>query len=83
VIVIFTKYDALIGQHKAILGDLNPEWSNAKTRELAEGLAATEYESTYRKKVLDALKKSSKKIDIEQVGRLQNPMKGGAQEGLL
>jgi hypothetical protein len=80
VIVIFTKYDALIAQKQGILSVQNSDWSNDKTRELAEGLASTEYESIYRKQVQGLLNKSSKKVDIEQVRRLQSLAYGGAQE---
>ena len=81
VIVIFTKYDALIAQKQGVLGVQNPDWSNGKTRELAQGLASTEYESIYRKQVQDLLNKTSKRVDIEQVRRLQGLSSGGAQEG--
>jgi hypothetical protein len=81
VLLIFTKYDRLLAQHKSLLGDQNPEWPHAKVKNLAEGQALKAFESEYLKIVMSKLKKCKKKVDWERVGRLQSPERGGAMTG--
>lgn len=73
VLVIFTKFDKLVGQHQSILGEQNQDWPYAKTKKYAEGEALKEFEWKYQRQVLSKLKDAKKKVDWERVGRLQGP----------
>jgi len=82
VLVIFTKFDKLVGQHQSILGEQNQDWPYAKTKKYAEGEALKEFERKYQRQVMSKLKNSKKKVEWERVGRLQGPERGGAAIGI-
>jgi len=81
VIVIFTKYDALVAKKSHTYGLQNPDWPNSKTIKIGEGAAAIDFESIYRGQVQAELVKSKKKVDMERVHRLQPPSEGGVRMG--
>lgn len=83
VLVIFTKYDKLIGQHQLILGEQNQDWPYAKTKQLAEGMASNEFEKKYLSQVMSKVKNAKRKPDWERVGRLQGRKRGGAAIGIF
>lgn len=80
-LIVFTKYDQLIGKHHNLLGKKHPKWSNAETMQMAEGEALKEFETRYLNEIREALKKCKRKWDWARVGNLQSVEDGGADFG--
>jgi hypothetical protein len=81
VLVIFTKFDRLIGVHHAVLGRQHQDWSYSQTIKYAEGEALKDFDAKYLKQVTAKLKNGTKKVGWERVGRVQSPERGGVDSG--
>jgi hypothetical protein len=84
VLIIFTKYDRLIGLHYAALARKHRDWSYAETLNFAEGEALKEFEAKYLGKVMAKVDQGTKKrVSPVRVGGVQSPENGGVDIGSL